>query len=81
MPGNPVHAQRAGNRARHRQPVFISIAVSKLPEERRPFARKLGIAVACITRIALLVSLAYLAHMAANLFTVAGMGISIRDRC
>ena len=59
--------------------VFISIAVSKLPEERRPFARKLGIAVACITRIALLVSLAYLAHMAANLFTVAGMGISIRD--
>ena len=39
--------------------VFISIAVSKLPEERRPFARKLGIAVACITRIALLVSLAY----------------------
>ena len=59
--------------------VFISIAVSKLPEERRPFARKLGIAVACITRIALLVSLAYLAHMSANLFTVAGMGISIRD--
>jgi len=59
--------------------VFISIAVSKLPEERRPFARKLGIAVACITRILLLVSLAYLAHMEANLFTVAGMGISIRD--
>jgi predicted tellurium resistance membrane protein TerC len=59
--------------------VFISIAVSKLPEARRPFARKLGIAVACITRIALLVSLAYLAHMEANLFTVAGIGISIRD--
>jgi len=59
--------------------VFISIAVSKLPENRRPFARRLGIAVACITRIGLLVSLAYLAHMQANLFTVAGMGISIRD--
>jgi len=59
--------------------VFISIAVSKLPEARRPFARKLGIAVACITRILLLVSLAYLAHMQAELFTVAGMGISIRD--
>ena len=26
--------------------VFISIAVSRLPEERRPFARRLGIAVA-----------------------------------
>lgn len=59
--------------------VFISIAVSKLPEAQRPFARKLGIAVACITRIALLVSLAFLAHMENNLFTVAGMGISIRD--
>jgi predicted tellurium resistance membrane protein TerC len=59
--------------------VFLSIAVSKLPEERRPFARRLGLAVACITRIALLVSLAYLAHMQADLFTIAGMGISIRD--
>jgi len=59
--------------------VFISIAVSRLPEERRSSARRLGIAVACITRIALLVSLAYLAHMDNNLFTVAGMGISIRD--
>lgn len=59
--------------------VFISIAVSKLPEARRPFARRLGIAVACITRIVLLVSLAYLAHMQADLFSVAGMGISIRD--
>ncbi len=59
--------------------VFISIAVSRLPEERRPFARRLGIAVACVTRIGLLVSLAYLAHMQAELFTVAGMGISIRD--
>ncbi|MGV8961260.1 MAG: TerC family protein [Stenotrophomonas sp.] len=59
--------------------VFISIAVSRLPEERRPFARRLGIAVACITRIMLLVSLAYLAHMQANLFNVGSMGISIRD--
>ncbi len=59
--------------------VFISIAVSRLPEERRPFARRLGIAVACITRIALLVSLAYLAHMQANLFNIGSMGISIRD--
>ena len=59
--------------------VFISIAVSKLPEAQRPFARRLGIAVACITRIGLLVSLAYLAHMQSDLFIVAGMGISVRD--
>ncbi|WP_312367409.1 TerC family protein [Stenotrophomonas sp.] len=59
--------------------VFISIAVGRLPEEKRPLARRVGIAVACITRIMLLISLAYLAHMENNLFTVAGMGISIRD--
>ena len=59
--------------------VFISIAVGRLPPEQRPLARRVGIAVACITRIMLLISLAYLAHMEMNLFTVAGMGISIRD--
>ena len=59
--------------------VFISIAVSRLPEERRSSARRLGIAVACITRIALLVSLAFLARMQSDLFQLAGMGISMRD--
>ncbi len=59
--------------------VFISIAVSKLPEHRRPLARRVGIAVACCTRIALLVSLAYLAHMQRDLFHVGSMGISVRD--
>ncbi|MFT3756340.1 MAG: TerC family protein [Pseudoxanthomonas sp.] len=59
--------------------VFISIAVSKLPEHRRPAARKFGIAVACLTRIALLVSLAFLARMQNDVFSVAGMGFSIRD--
>lgn len=59
--------------------VFISIAVGRLPEHQRPFARKLGIAVACITRIALLVSLAFLARMERDLFTIAGMGFSVRD--
>ncbi|WP_028917184.1 TerC family protein [Pseudoxanthomonas sp. J35] len=59
--------------------VFISIAVSRLPPEQRAFARKFGIAVACITRICLLVSLAFLARMQTDLFSVAGMGISVRD--
>lgn len=59
--------------------VFISIAVSKLPEQRRPVARKFGIAVACVTRIALLISLAFLARMQNDLFSMGGMAISIRD--
>lgn len=59
--------------------VFISIAVSKLPYQEREKARKFGIAVACITRIGLLLTLAYLAHMKEDLFSVFGQGISVRD--
>ena len=59
--------------------VFISIAVGRLPEHQRPVARKIGIAVACITRILLLVMLAFLARMERDLFVLFGMGISIRD--
>ncbi len=59
--------------------VFISIAVSRLPESQRPLARKIGIAVACITRIGLLVMLAFLARMSNDLFHIGGMGISVRD--
>ncbi|MBP6751197.1 MAG: TerC family protein [Xanthomonadaceae bacterium] len=59
--------------------VFISIAVSKLPYERREKARKFGIAVACITRVALLLTLAWLAGLTRDLFTVLGQGISVRD--
>ena len=47
--------------------VFISIAVSKLPPHQREVARKFGIAVACITRIGLLLTLAFLAKMQKNL--------------
>jgi predicted tellurium resistance membrane protein TerC len=59
--------------------VFISIAVSRLPAERREFARKFGIAVACITRIGLLLTLAWLAGLTSDLFVVLGHGISMRD--
>ena len=59
--------------------VFISIAVSKLPYQSREKARKFGIAVACITRIALLLTLAWLAGLTVDLFSVFGQGISVRD--
>jgi predicted tellurium resistance membrane protein TerC len=59
--------------------VFISIAVSKLPHAQRSRARRFGIALACVSRILLLVSLAYLARMQRDLFSLFGMGISIRD--
>jgi predicted tellurium resistance membrane protein TerC len=59
--------------------VFISIAVSKLPPERRPAARRFGLALACITRIMLLLSLAWLARMGAPLFSLWGVDLSVRD--
>lgn len=59
--------------------VFISIAVGRLPVEQREFARKFGIAVACITRIGLLLTLAWLARLTTDLFTLFGQGISVRD--
>ena len=58
--------------------VFISIAVSKLPHTREK-ARKFGIAVACITRIALLLTLAWLAGLTPRPVPVFGPGISVRD--
>lgn len=59
--------------------VFISIAVSKLPPEQRPRARKFGLALACLTRIGLLLSLAFLASMKNDLFSLLGQNFSIRD--
>ena len=59
--------------------VFISIAVSKLPHAQRDRARRFGIAVACLTRIALLLTLAWLAGLTDPLFELFGRGISVRD--
>jgi predicted tellurium resistance membrane protein TerC len=59
--------------------VFISIAVSKLPLVQREKARKFGIAVACVSRVLLLLTLAWLAGLTTELFNLFGLGISIRD--
>jgi len=62
--------------------VFISIAVSRLPAEQRALARKVGLAFACLTRIALLVTLAHFARMDDKhmpLFSLFGKVISVRD--
>jgi len=59
--------------------VFISIAVSRLPPERRPAARRFGLMLACVTRIMLLLSLTLLARMQINLFSLLGQNFSVRD--
>jgi predicted tellurium resistance membrane protein TerC len=59
--------------------VFISILTGKLPPERRDSARRLGLALAMLTRVALLFSLAWLIRLTAPLFVVMGHEISGRD--
>jgi len=62
--------------------VFISIAVGRLPKELRPNARRFGLALACVTRIALLVVLAKMARLDdthLRLFELWGKVISLRD--
>lgn len=59
--------------------IFISILSDKLPEERQKLARRLGLGVALVTRILLLLSLAWIIGLTAPLFTVLGQEISGRD--
>ena len=59
--------------------IFISILAGKLPADQQGKARTLGLALATVTRVALLVSLSWLMKLTAPLLTVLGVGISGRD--
>ncbi|WP_202922420.1 TerC family protein [Sinimarinibacterium sp. NLF-5-8] len=59
--------------------IFLSIMANKLPEHQRALGRTLGLAGACVTRILLLVSLAWLAHLTKPLFAVFGLPVTGRD--
>lgn len=59
--------------------VFISILAGKLPAEQRERARVFGLALAMLTRIALLFSISLLSRLTAPLFSVFGMEITGRD--
>ena len=59
--------------------IFITILVSRLPEEQRQKARTFGLALAMLTRIALLLSLAWVMGLTDPLFAVFGEEISGRD--
>ena len=59
--------------------IFISILVGRLPPEQRDNARRLGLGFAMLTRILLLLSLSWVMGLTADLFSVAGKGISGRD--
>lgn len=59
--------------------IFISILVGRLPAEKRDLARRLGLAFAMVSRIALLFSLAWVMTLTSPLLSVWGQEISGRD--
>jgi predicted tellurium resistance membrane protein TerC len=59
--------------------VFISILSNKLPEADRQRARRIGISLALIMRLALLSAIAWIVGLTAPVFTALGQEISWRD--
>lgn len=59
--------------------IFISILSDRLPEAQRKKARRVGLLLALVMRIALLAGIQYISTMKAPLFTVLGNAISGRD--
>src|ERR1700728_4469071 len=59
--------------------IFISILVGRLPATQQEAARITGLALAMLTRIALLFSIVWLTGLVQPLFHVADRGVSGRD--
>jgi predicted tellurium resistance membrane protein TerC len=59
--------------------VFIAILTGKLPKEKQPNARRLGLFFAMITRIMLLLTLSYIMHLTRPFFEVLSHPITGRD--
>lgn len=59
--------------------IFISILTNKLPEADRPRARRIGIGLALILRLALLSLVAFIVLLTEPVFSLFGQGFSWRD--
>jgi predicted tellurium resistance membrane protein TerC len=59
--------------------IFISILSGKLPAAEQPKARRLGLGGAFVTRILLLLSIAWIVKLTTPLFSIFSHGISGRD--
>lgn len=59
--------------------IFISVLVSRLPEHQRQRARMIGLSIAMVSRILLLLVIAWIMGLTEPLFSVLGQEISGRD--
>jgi predicted tellurium resistance membrane protein TerC len=59
--------------------VFIAIVAGRLPEEEQGKAWKIGLSLACLTRLALLFSIVWIMRLTEPLFSLLGREVSGRD--
>jgi predicted tellurium resistance membrane protein TerC len=59
--------------------VFITILCGRLPPDKQPMARRLGLGLALISRLGLLFTLGWIMGLKAELFSIFGQSISGRD--
>ena len=59
--------------------IFLSILVNKLPMEKQAFARRFGLGLAMISRIALLFSITWVMRLTEPLFTILDYAVTGRD--
>lgn len=59
--------------------IFISVVSNRLPEHQQPVARRVGLILALVVRVALLAAIAWLIGLSKPLFEVAGHAVSVRD--
>ncbi len=59
--------------------IFISILTNKLPDAQRARARRIGIGLALVLRLALLATVAFIVQLTTPLFEIFGHGLSWRD--
>ena len=59
--------------------VFISILVSRMPQQQRLMARRIGLGLALIFRIMMLGTIAWMIHLTTPVFSIFGQGFSWRD--
>ncbi len=59
--------------------VFLTILTNRLPPQQRALGRQIGLALALVTRLLLLASLAWIVKLTSPVFTVFEQGFSWRD--
>src|SRR5215469_7831249 len=59
--------------------VFIALLSNRIDERRRGLARRLGLSLALVFRLALLASASWLVRLTAPVATISGHSFSVRD--